>query len=55
MVRIPTIMDADALLDKAFGRARKVKGAKKTKAINKISTVKQVMNDTLQKYVKAFP
>jgi len=27
MFRIPTIMDADALLDKAFGRARKVKGA----------------------------
>ena len=55
MFRIPTIMDADALLDKAFGRAKKIKGRGKTKAINKISTVKDILNNTLQKYVKAFP
>jgi len=55
MFRMPPVMDADSLLDKAFGRARKVKGSGKTKAINKMYTVKQILNNTLQRYVKAFP
>ena len=55
MFRIPPILDADALLDKAFGRAKKIKGGKRQRTINKISTVKQVLNTTLQRYIKAFP
>jgi len=56
MFKIPPILSADELLDKAFGRAKKIRSRdKKEKTINKISTVKQLLNNTLQKYVKAFP
>ena len=56
MFKIPPILNADKLLDKAFGRAKKIRSKdKREKTINKISTVKQLLNNTLQKYVKAFP
>lgn len=56
MFKIPNVLDADALLDKAFGRAKKIaERDRKARAINKVSTVKMILNNTLQKYVKAFP
>ena len=56
MFNIPNILDAEALLDKAFGRAKKISvRKKKERIINKIATVKAIMNNTLQKYVKSFP
>ncbi len=56
MLKIPNILNADELLDKAFGRAKKICiRDKRERIINKISTVKAIMNNTLQKYVKSFP
>ena len=56
MFKIPPILSADELLDKAFGKAKRIKERdRKARTINKLSTVKQILNNTLQKYVKAFP
>ncbi len=56
MFNIPSILTADELLDKAFGRAKKVTNRdKKIKTINKIKAVKKTLNDTLKKYVRSFP
>jgi len=54
--KIPPVMGADALLDKAFGRAKKIRNRdKKKKTIDKIAMVKNILNESLKKYVKAFP
>ncbi|RLF37692.1 MAG: GTPase [Thermoplasmata archaeon] len=56
MFRIPTILDADELLDKAFGRAKKITtGTPKTRAVGKLMAVKKTLDTTLDKYVRAFP
>jgi nucleolar GTP-binding protein len=60
--RIPTILGADELLDKAFRKASKVSlrgrekldTAKKT-SLAKVSASGDVINSTLMKYVRAFP
>lgn len=59
---IPTILDADELLDKAFGRSAKISkkgedrldGKKKT-ATARIAASGDILHGTLVKYVKAFP
>lgn len=56
MFKIPKIMYAQELIDKAFSRARKIRNKdKKKKTIDKISTVKNIISNNLRKYVKAFP
>ncbi len=59
---IPTILDADELLDKAFGRSVKISklgddrldGKKKT-AVARIAASGDILQGTLVKYVRAFP
>lgn len=59
---IPTILDADELLDKAFGRSAKISkqgedrldGKRKT-AVARIAASGDILHGTLVKYVKAFP
>jgi len=54
--KIPPIIDADLLLDRAFGRAKKIKDRdKKRKTINKIKMVKSILTNILKGYVRAFP
>ena len=54
--KIPPIMNADKLLDRAFGSAKKVTHRdKKKKTINKIKKVKSIIGNTLKVYVRAFP
>ncbi len=54
--KIPPIMNADELLDRAFGSAKKVTHRdKKKKTINKIKMVKRIIGNTLKVYVRAFP
>lgn len=56
MFNLPKILNADELLDKAFGRAKKIRERdKKLKTINKIAVVKSILSNTLRKYVKSFP
>ena len=57
MFKIPPILNADELLDKAFGRAQKIKKSSNNRrlTISKITTVKKTINSSLEKYVKAFP
>lgn len=56
MFRIPTILNAHELLDKAFGRAARITtGAPKTRAVGKLTAVKKTLRTTLTTYVKAFP
>lgn len=56
MFKIPPIIDADHLLDRAFGRAKKIKDRdKKRKTINKIKMVKSILTNILKSYVRAFP
>ncbi|MCD6572935.1 MAG: 50S ribosome-binding GTPase [Thermoplasmata archaeon] len=56
MFKIPPIMNADKLLDRAFGSAKKVTHRdKKKKTINKIKKVKSIIGNTLKVYVRAFP
>jgi len=56
MFRIPTVLDADELLDKAFGRAKKITtGTQKTRAVGKLMAVRKTISTTLDKYVRAFP
>ena len=63
MLRIPTVLTADELIDKAFRKAAKVNviGARskidmiKQKNIAKVSSVKDSIYSTLTGYVKAFP
>jgi len=54
--KIPTVLTADKLLDKAFGRAQKIKKRdRKAERISKISSAKDTLDSTLQKYVSRFP
>ena len=56
MFKIPPIMGANELLDRAFGSAKKISHRdKKKKTINKIKTVKSIIGNTLKVYVRAFP
>ncbi len=54
--KLPTVLTAEELLDKAFGRASKVTGRnKREKTINKLSTVSNVLRDYFNKIIKAHP
>ncbi len=54
--KLPTVLTAEELLDKAFGRASKVSGRnKREKTINKLSTVSNVLRDYFSKIIKAHP
>ena len=61
-LKIPTVLSADELLDKAFGRASKVtiNGAdaldkmKKT-TLGRVTAIGDIIKDTLDKYVDTFP
>jgi len=54
--KIPRVLTANELLDKAFGRAQKIKKRdRKAERISKISSVKNTLDSTLQKYVSGFP
>ncbi|MCD6512393.1 MAG: 50S ribosome-binding GTPase [Thermoplasmata archaeon] len=56
MFDIPPIKNADELLDKAFGRAKKIRDRdKRAKTMNKISTVRMILDNELGRIVKAFP
>ncbi|NLN72300.1 MAG: GTP-binding protein [Thermoplasmatales archaeon] len=60
--KIPTVLSADELLDKAFGRASKVSiggsdaldRLKKT-SLGKVTAIGDIIKDTLDKYVDTFP
>jgi len=54
--KLPTVLTADELLDKAFRRASKVSGrSKKEKAINKLAAVSNVLSDYFKKIVSTHP
>ncbi len=54
--KLPTVLTAEELLDKAFGRASKVTGrTKKEKTINKLSTVSNVLRDYFNKIIRSHP
>jgi len=54
--KLPTVLTAEELLDKAFGRASKVTGrGKREKTINKLSTVSNVLRDHFNKVIKGHP
>ncbi len=54
--RLPTVLTAEELIDKAFGRASKVTGRnRKEKTINKLATVSNVLRDYFNKVIKAHP
>ncbi len=53
--KLPTVLTADELLDKAFRRASKVSGRKREKAINKLATVSNVISSHLNTVMKAHP
>ena len=56
MYRIPTILSADEILDKAFKKADKVKydGRMET-SLDRINSFTDTISSTLMTYVKAFP
>ncbi len=54
--KLPTVLYAEELLDKAFRRASRVSGRnKKERAINKLSTISNVLSDYFDKIIKAHP
>ena len=54
--KLPTVLTAEELLDKAFGRASKVAGrTRKEKTMNKLATVSNVLSDYFKKVIKAHP
>ncbi len=54
--KLPTVLTAEELLDKAFGRASKVTGKnKREKTINKLSTVSNILRDYFNRIIKAHP
>ncbi len=54
--KLPTVLTADELLNKAFKRASKVSGRnKKEKAVNKLAAVSNVLSDYFNKIVSAHP
>ncbi len=56
MYRIPTILSADEVLDKAFKRADKVKyDGRMESTLDRINSFTDTISSTLMTYVKAFP
>ncbi len=54
--RLPTVLTAEELLDKAFGRASKVGGRNpRERAINKLATVSNVLRDYFNRIIKSHP
>ena len=60
--RIPTVLSAEELMDKAFRRASKISvsgatflDAKKKTTLAKITASGDIIHDTLQGYVDRFP
>jgi len=54
--KLPTVLYAEELLDKAFRRASKVSSRnKKEKAINKLSTISNTLSDYFDKIIKSHP
>lgn len=54
--KLPTVLTAEELLDKAFRRASKVSGRnKKERAINKLSTVSNVLSDYFDRIISSHP
>jgi nucleolar GTP-binding protein len=54
--KLPTVLTADELLDKAFRRASRVSGRnKREKALNKLATVSNVLSSYFDKIVSAHP
>jgi nucleolar GTP-binding protein len=54
--KLPTVLYADELIDKAFRRASKVSGRnQREKAINKLSTVSNVLSDYFQRIISSHP
>ena len=61
--KIPTVLTADEIVDKAFRRASKVEASSTATGLDKIrgielqkvATVRDVLESTLEKYEKAFP
>lgn len=54
--KLPTVLTAEELLDKAFGRASKVGGRNpRERAINKLATVSNVLRDYFNKVIKSHP
>lgn len=54
--KLPTVLYAEELLDKAFRRASKISGRnKKEKAINKLSTISNTLSDYFDKIIKSHP
>ena len=62
MKQIPTIMDSQEILDKAFRRVKKIEvrnlrkvGDVKSESISRVSAFSHTLSAQLEKYVKAFP
>jgi len=54
--RLPTVLTAEELIDKAFKKASKVGGGnKKERMLNKLSTVSNFLSDYFSKIIKAHP
>ncbi len=54
--KLPTVLTAEELLDKAFGRASKVGGRNpRERAINKLATVSNILRDYFNKIIKSHP
>ncbi len=54
--KLPTVLSAEELIDKAFRRASKISGRdKREKAINKLSTISNVLKDYFNKIISSHP
>lgn len=54
--KLPTVLTAEELLDKAFGRASKVGGrTPRERALNKLATVSNILRDYFNKIIKSHP
>ena len=54
--KLPTVLNSEELLDKAFGRASKVGGkTPRDRTINKLVTVSNVLRDHFNRVIKSHP
>ncbi|WP_048092542.1 GTPase [Geoglobus acetivorans] len=54
--RLPTVLTADELIDKAFRRASKVSGRNsREKALNKLSTISNVLDNYFERIISSHP
>ena len=54
--KLPTVLTAEELIDKTFRRASKVSGRdRREKALNKLSTISNVLKDYFNKIITAHP